>query len=193
MASSINIDAYNSGALLTDGHLLTTTATSPDGATSLTSSLDLDTVVGNVNGAFSWGGTNFSHGAQNIAVSDGFQLEADLPDSNGALAHSVLYIGSIATTDANGTPALRHTVGTNHSSAHALANTNEEADGTVAAQAQTAGSSSIAAVTTVQGDAATYWPDGNAPAPGNKASKAKARTAVGVIRIFVDIMEAFRL
>ena len=192
MASSINIDSYNDAAVLTDGHILTTTATSADGATSLTSSLDLNTVIGNVNGTFSWGGTNFSQGAQNVEIIDGFQLEADLPDSNGDLAHSIMYIGSLVTTDADGHPALKHTVGADHSSAHATATTNDQADSIAASKAQTTGSSSIAAVTTLQGDAATYWPDGNAPASGSSSSKAKGRTAVAVLRFLVDVMESFR-
>ncbi|MCJ1400071.1 hypothetical protein MMC11_003274 [Xylographa trunciseda] len=191
MASSINTDSYNEAAVLTDGHVLTTTATSADGTTSLTSSLDLNTVVGNVNGTFSWGGTNFSQGAQNVEITDGFQLEADLPDGNGNLAHSMMYIGSVVTTDANGKPALQHTVGTNYSSAHATANTNAQADSVAASQAQTTGSSSIGAVNTIQGDAATYWPDGNAPASGNSSSKAKAREIIEIVHFILEIFEMF--
>lgn len=192
MASSINVDSFNEAAALTDGHILTTTATSTDGTTSLTSSLDLNTVVGNVNGTFSWGGTNFSQGAQNIEVTDGFQLEADLPDNNGDLAHSIMYIGSVVTTDTDGKPALKHTVGASYSSAHATATTNDEADTTTASQAQTTGSSSIGSVTTVQGNAATYWPDGNAPASGNSNSRAKAHKVIEIIKFVCDIIELFR-
>lgn len=191
MASSINIDSFKDVAVLTDGHVLTTTATSADGTTSLTSSLDLDTVIGNVNGTFSWGGTNFSQGAQNIQIIDGFQLEADLPDSNGNLAHSMMCIGSVVTTHTDGKPALRHTVGTNYSSAHATAPTNDHADNIAASQAQTTGSSSIGHVATVQGDAATYWPDGNAPASGNSSSRASVETAFQWIMFIMDIFELF--
>ena len=77
-----------------------------------------------------------------------------------------MYIGSVVITDANGKPALQHTVGTNYNSAHATASTNDQADSIAASQAQTTGSSTIEFVSTVQGDAATYWSDGKCPGLG---------------------------
>jgi len=190
--SSVDFTSYNDAAVLTDSHVLTTTVTNSDG-TSLTSSLDLNTVIGNVNGAFSWGGTNFTEGAQNIQMTDGFQLEADLPDGNGKMAHSLMYIGSKIGTGPDGKPAIQHTVGTDHSSAHAAANDNHQADGTVASQAQTlSGSSEIGSVTTITGDASKYWPDGNAPAAGNSHSRERAQRIWEIIRFIIECLERFR-
>ena len=181
-----DFDTFTDPSVLS-GTTLTTTVTTSDG-TKLTSALDLDSVIGNVGGVFSWGGTNFSNGAQNVQMTDGYQLEADLPDSNGDLAHSVMYIGSTAGVDADGKPAIQHWASTTYSTAHAAANTNEEADSTVTSQAQTTSTNNtVQSVKTVTGvDAATYWPDGNAPAAGHHFSKPPWETATHIILIIIE-------
>lgn len=185
-------DKFTDDSVLTDGHLITTTVTSSDGSTKLTSSLDLNTVVGNVNGVFSWGGTNFSNGAQNAKITDGYQLEADLPDNNGNLVHAIMYIGSLLATDSNGKPAIQHTAGVAHSTAHATVSSNDEANQALVAQAQTkSDSSSIESATTVKGDASTYWPDGNAPAAGSRHSRQTFHRVWGWIEFGAELIECF--
>ena len=161
--------------------------TAEDGS-KLTSALDLNTVIGNVNGTFSWGGTNFSQGAQNIQITDGFTLEGDLPDGNGNMAHSVMYIGSCIAKDSNGNPAIQHAAGLQYSTAHAGANTNDEADQAMQSQAGTASGSSntIHSITTVTGDASTYWPDGNAPASGPGFSRLVRRIIPHFVVVAVE-------
>jgi hypothetical protein len=182
-----NLNSYTDYSVLSsDGHTLSTTVTAPDG-TKLTSSLDLDSVIGNVNGVFSWGGTNFSQGAQNIQMVDGYQLEADLPDNNGDLAHAIMYIGSTAGTDADGKPAIQHAAAVVHSTAHAVAENNAEANAAVASQATTTNdSNSVQSVATLKGDASTYWPDDNAPAAGSHISRPPWETTAHFVLIIIE-------
>ncbi|KAH6646385.1 CVNH domain-containing protein [Truncatella angustata] len=139
-----------------------------DGEAPVSGSFDLNQFIGNVNGAFSWGGTNFSEGAQNVHLSgDGQMLEADLPDSNGELAHSVINLRH-EFADIDGNPALKAVFEVPHSTAHALASHNDQADQAVAGAVDTlADDTTVMKIVTVEGDASTYWPKDveNAPAP----------------------------
>lgn len=172
-----SVDDYQTPVTLSDGHVVSATVTAPSGS-STSGSLDLDTIVGNVNGALSWGGSGFSSGAQNVQMTDGYTLSADLPDSNGSMVHSELYIGAGVDT-LDGQETIRFGVLPPYSEAHAQADNNEQADSSVHAQAQ-ASDSAIVKVQTVQGNAADYWPEGNAPAAGHSHAGRIAAT-IGII------------
>ena len=122
-----------------------------------------------MNGALSWGGQNFSPTAQNVVLSaDGKTLDADLPDSNGQLAHSQINIEHKISLDGDGNLQLISAFGVPHSTAHAIADTNDAADQAIHAQVIVpTGDGALASVTTVKGDAANYHPPDvmNAPAP----------------------------
>ncbi|KAI1077249.1 hypothetical protein F5B20DRAFT_583493 [Whalleya microplaca] len=189
---NIDFDNYKIPGTLTEGHLLTSTVTLPSGQT-VTGTLDLDTVLGNANGALSWGGTGFSAGADNVVLTDGYTLEADLPDSTGAKTHSVLCLGAgVASHD--GVDMMQWGFGVPHSTAHADAETNHEADRVVLEKVDTVGDDTkVAAVQTVHGDAAAYWPEGNAPAPGSHVVSritVPAPVAAGywLIRMFIMLL-----
>ena len=140
-----------------------------DGEAPVAGAFDLNQFIGNVNGAFSWGGSNYSDGAQNVHLSnDGQALEADLPDSNGELAHSVINLKH-EFEDLDGSPALKAVFEVPHSTAHALASDNGEADRVVLDKVDTLGDdTTVTKIATVAGDASVYWPEdiNNAPAPG---------------------------
>jgi hypothetical protein len=55
-----------------DGHILRATLHNADGE-QVEAEIDLDTILGNDNGWFSWGGENFSHSAEHVH----FSLEGD--------------------------------------------------------------------------------------------------------------------
>lgn len=183
--STPTLDQFVDDSVLSDGHILTTTVTAQDGS-KLTSALDLNTIVGNVNGVLSWGGSNFSEGAQNVQFTNGGQLEADIPDSNGNLSHSMMWIGSIAGTDSNNQPAIHHYAVATYSTAHADADNNAQADSAVHGQAATTSDNKIAAVSTLSGDAASYWPDGNAPASGHHFSKPPWETTAHFVIMIIE-------
>ena len=137
------------GVTLEENHILCTAGKDTNGNQGQ-SSLDLDTIIGNINDALSWGGTYFSSEAQNIALlADGKSLDADLKDGNGDLAHSSLELGhEIVVQD--GQLALRTEIGIPHTTAHSQASSVADADQQVLAQVQTVGDSPpVGKITTV--------------------------------------------
>lgn len=73
-------------------HILHVTAEDGNGQ-SATASLDLDTIIGNVNGALSLGHNGFSSQARNVTLADdGETLDAELPDANGDYSTSSISI-----------------------------------------------------------------------------------------------------
>ena len=112
---------------LENNHILHVTA-SDDQGQSATTSFDLDSVIGNVNGALSWGATGFSSQARNVTLADNGQtLDAELPDANGEYApSSIAIIHDIGMV--NGSYALRMVLGIPHSTVHAETGSTEEAD-----------------------------------------------------------------
>lgn len=73
------VDATIKSATLQDNHILNFVVNDSSGQEA-TAALDLDTVIGNVNGALSLGGTNFSQAARSVSLSeDGQNLDAELP------------------------------------------------------------------------------------------------------------------
>ncbi|MCJ1351705.1 MAG: hypothetical protein MMC33_001689 [Icmadophila ericetorum] len=128
MSGTPDPSAYTiTGRVLEDNHILRTNGQDNQGNTG-TSAVDLDSVIGNVNGALSWGATGFSSQARNVALSaDGNTLDAELPDSNGDFNPSTLAIAQdIGIVD--GDVALRMAFGIPHSTAHAQTSSADEAD-----------------------------------------------------------------
>jgi hypothetical protein len=170
-------DDYTHPCVLQDGHTVSATMTGSSG-NSISATLDLDTVVGNVNGALAWGGSSFSNGAQNIRMDDGFTLTADLPDSNGNMVHSELIMGAGLDTH-DGQDAIRFAFLPPYSQAHAEADNNSAADAATHDQVASANNALVATETLI-GNAADYWPEGNAPAAGSSHSKQVATDAYHV-------------
>ncbi|KAL9112137.1 MAG: hypothetical protein Q9227_003514 [Pyrenula ochraceoflavens] len=102
-----------------------------------TASIDLDSILGNVNGALSIGATNFSPTARNVKLSpDCTVLDAELPDVNGDYSTSSCSIQhEINTLD--GQLALFFAIGAPHSQIHADADTVEQADAKLTEQVST--------------------------------------------------------
>jgi hypothetical protein len=71
-----------------DGHTLAATCEKADGNEE-TSYLDLNTCLGNKDGSFEWGGTEFSFSASNITL-DGTELSADLLNENDELVRDTV-------------------------------------------------------------------------------------------------------
>ncbi|KAK5019298.1 Cyanovirin-N [Cryomyces antarcticus] len=67
---------------LADGHILRCNCRNMDGDY-VSSELDLDTIIGNNDGQFAWGGQGWSQGAGNPNLEEGWRLTADLPGADG--------------------------------------------------------------------------------------------------------------
>jgi CVNH domain len=92
--------------------------------------VDLNTVLGNLNGGFTWGGTNFSTNARNISLSTApgtglMTLKADLQDQNGDYNTSTVQVAQDIGPFWDDPVALRTVLSVPHSVAHAR---NENAD-----------------------------------------------------------------
>ncbi|KAL8789101.1 MAG: hypothetical protein Q9213_001364 [Squamulea squamosa] len=59
----------------------------------VTSSLELDTIIGNINGVLKWGHKNFSLSAKNVRLED-HVLKADLRTLSGSYIAGELQLGS---------------------------------------------------------------------------------------------------
>lgn len=93
-------------------------------------------------------------------------LEADLPDSNSELAHSIINLKH-EFADMDGSPTLKAVFEVPHSTVHALASNNEEADQAANNAIDTLGDdTTVSKVVTVSGDASSYWPKDVENAPG---------------------------
>jgi hypothetical protein len=125
---------------LEDNHILHITAADNQNRTE-TASIDLDSIIGNVNGALSLGATNFSAKARNVKLSDdGTVLDADLPDDNGDYSTSSCSIQQEINT-LDGQLALLFALGVPHSQVHADADTVKQADKELTKQVETVGDS----------------------------------------------------
>ncbi|MCJ1283258.1 hypothetical protein MMC26_002586 [Xylographa opegraphella] len=125
---------------LEDNHILHITAADNQNRTQ-TASINLDSIIGNVNGALSLGATGFSAQARNVALADnGTVLDADLPDANGDYSTSSCSIQQEINT-INGQLSLCFALGLPHSTVHVDADTVDQADQTLTDQIATVGSS----------------------------------------------------
>jgi hypothetical protein len=116
-------------------HILHVTAVDGTGKSS-TASIDLDTFIGNNNGALSLGLSGFSVVARNVTLSeDGQSLDAELPDANGDFSTSSVSIAHGLGT-VGGQPRLLMDYAFIHSTAHANANSTAEADAQIKGQVQ---------------------------------------------------------
>jgi hypothetical protein len=137
--SSLSLEAPEnctiSSTTLEANHILHVTGVNASNE-SITASLDLDTFIGNVNGALSLGHTGFSSVARNVALSaDGQNLDAELPDANGdystssmSIEHRLGYL--------DGQASLFMAYGFPHSTAHAEADDVASADARIHSQTQ---------------------------------------------------------
>ncbi|MCJ1318907.1 hypothetical protein MMC15_004239 [Xylographa vitiligo] len=133
-------------------HILHITAADDQNRTQ-TASIDLDSIIGNVNGALSLGATGFSAQARNVALADnGATLDADLPDANGDYSTSSCSIQQEINT-IDGQLSLCFALGLPHSTVHANASSVDEADQTLTSQISTVGSSApVSKMMTLQVD-----------------------------------------
>ena len=121
-------------------HILHITAADNQNQTQ-TASIDLDSIIGNVNGALSLGATGFSSQARNVKLeNNGSVLDADLPDVNGDYSTSSCSIQHEINT-VEGQLALLFAIGAPHSVVHAEADTVAAADQQITEQVQTVGAS----------------------------------------------------
>lgn len=137
--SSLSLEAPEnctiSSTTLEANHILHVTGVNASNE-SITASLDLDTFIGNVNGALSLGHTGFSSVARNVALSaDGQNLDAELPDANGDYSTSSMLIEHrLGYLD--GQASLFMAYGFPHSTAHAEADDVASADARIHSQTQ---------------------------------------------------------
>lgn len=152
MATDIQVaQGYTvTSSILEANHLLHVSANDSSGK-STTVSLDLNSFIGNVNGALSLGGSDFMSNARNVKLDDdGETLDADLADVNGDYSTSSLDIAhTVGLVD--GQVSLLMAIGLPHSTAHANADTVDAADQTILDKAHTTdGQSSISKAMTLQ-------------------------------------------
>lgn len=121
---------------LEDKHLLHIVAADPQGNTQ-DGGIDLDTFIGNVNGALSLGGTNFSSSARKVRISDdGKFLDAEIPDNNGDFSTSSMKL-QYNINKVDGKLAVLFAMGLPHSEAHADADTVKAAEKQILNQVET--------------------------------------------------------
>ncbi|MCJ1292246.1 hypothetical protein MMC34_003796 [Xylographa carneopallida] len=133
-------DCSITSTTLEANHILHITAADNQNRTQ-TASIDLDSIIGNVNGALSLGATGFSAQARNVALADnGTVLDADLPDANGDYSTSSCSIQQEINT-LDGQLSLCFALGLPHSTVHVNANSVDEADQALTSQVTTVGSS----------------------------------------------------
>ena len=139
MAAYDKSNTTTSASLASDNHTLQITVATAEGKQS-TALLDLDSVIGVVNGALSFGADGgFSSVARSVSLeSDGGTLDAQIPDVNGDYSTSSLFIEHLYDQyEGNGHILLA--INAPHSAAHVDADSIDAANDQVQSSLQVSG------------------------------------------------------